>query len=136
MRRIVKRIALATMSLLVASPALAGDASMDRDAALERLQRGAQAEERAPATEQSRATGQEGSLVEVSQSHIVLRTPQGDDQSYEVGPSTEIRRGSSEVTISDVDAGEKAVVRAKSSSTGEPEATSISLASKSDSQWH
>jgi len=122
----------ATLSLLIASPALAGDASMDREAVLQRLQGGTQAEERAPAAEQS-ASGQVGSLVEVSQSHIVLRTPQGGDQSYEVSPSTEIKRGSSEVTISDVNAGERAFVRAKSSGSGEPVATSISLASKADS---
>jgi len=34
----------ATLSLLIASPALAGDASMDREAVLQRLQGGTQAE--------------------------------------------------------------------------------------------
>jgi hypothetical protein len=127
--RIVEQITLGAAILLVASPAVAGDASIDREAALARTQEGTQAQEGAPATEQASVTG---SVVEVSDTHLVLETPQGDEKSFEVSPATEIRRGASQVTISDVNAGEPASVRAKSSG-GELVATSISLPSKASS---
>jgi hypothetical protein len=124
-------ITLAT-SLLVASSAGASDASIEREAALQRQQQGAGGER--AANERSRASGEQGSVLEVSETHIVLMTSQGDAKTYELSPGTDIRRGSAPVTILEVDTGETAFVRAMYTATGEQVATSISVAPKTGSQ--
>jgi hypothetical protein len=71
-----------------------------------------------------------GEIVEVSATRLVLKTPKGETKSFAVTPGTEIRRGKSPTKVSEVTAGEKAVVHAKKSQRGEPEATSIRLANE------
>lgn len=69
-----------------------------------------------------------GTVVEISAARIVLKTPKGDTKSFAVTAGTEVRRGTAPAKISDVAAGEKAVVHARKSQRGDPEATSIRLA--------
>ena len=82
----------------------------------------------APALAHEGGADARGAVVEVSSTRIVLRTPRGDTRSFAVTARTEIRRGNVSVKLSEVRAGEKAVVHAKSTQGGEPEATAIRLA--------
>ena len=68
-----------------------------------------------------------GTVVEVSASRIVLKTPQGDTRTFAVNDGTEVRRGKAPTTIGDVARGEKAVVHAKRAPGGGALATSIRL---------
>jgi hypothetical protein len=69
-----------------------------------------------------------GVVVEVSATRIVLKTSGGETRRFVVTPGTEVRRGTAPARISDVAAGEKAVVHARRSPGGDAEAISIRLA--------
>jgi hypothetical protein len=69
-----------------------------------------------------------GEIVEVSAKRLVLKTPKGETKSFALSPETEVRRGKSPSKVSEIATGEKAVVHAKKSPRGEPEAMSIRLA--------
>jgi hypothetical protein len=70
-----------------------------------------------------------GVVAEVSAARIVLETPEGQKKSFVVTPATEVRRGKTPAKISDVVAGEKAVVHGKKTK-GEPEANSVRVSAR------
>ena len=70
----------------------------------------------------------------MSETHIVIMTPQGDSKTFELSPITDIRRGTAPVTIPEIDAGESAFVRAMFTPSGEQVATSILVAPKTEAQ--
>jgi hypothetical protein len=82
----------------------------------------------APALAHEGGLDARGEVVEVSDTRLVVKTPEGETKTFSITPGTEVRRGKSPAKISDVTAGEKAVVHAKKSERGEPEAISIRLA--------